>query len=193
MIRISAGSLKGKKLAPCPFSQVRPTLGQAKEAFFDIIGPEIQGMVFVDVYAGTGNMGIEALSRGAEKAVFVERDRQVSGMIRSNLESLKLTKQARLMTGDAMNVIPKLHHNSFLCDILYMDPPYLQDQITELLAICHTHPVVKEDGLIVLEHMTKKKIDTELLAFPVYKEKSYGNTTLTFFRIEDKPENTSSL
>src|SRR5579872_3197204 len=118
-MRVIAGEFRSRKLATLPGMATRPTPDRLRESLFNILAPRIEGATFMDVYAGTGAVGIEALSRGAGRAIFIERNRAAVEVIRENLSSLGLDNRSEVFTGKSILVLDRL-----AADIVFLDPPY---------------------------------------------------------------------
>ena len=127
-MRVVGGSDRGRRLRAPRGRRTRPTADRMRVALFDILGPAVAGMRVLDLFAGTGAVGIEALSRGATRAVFVERDRDALRALRANLATLRLGReQARVVAGDAVAVLPVLEASEAPFDLIFLDPPYAGD------------------------------------------------------------------
>src|ERR1051326_6434930 len=122
-MRIIAGEFRSRKLQSMPGTDVRPTPDRVRESLFNIIAREVEGAVFVDAYAGTGAVGIEALSRGARHVIFIEKDRSAVNLIRSNLEALKTGARAKVIHGTA-----GLYLGPVEADMVFIDPPYPKER-----------------------------------------------------------------
>jgi 16S rRNA (guanine966-N2)-methyltransferase len=118
-MRVIAGKYRSRVLKPFPGLTVRPTPDRLRETLFNILAPDIEGRTFVDAFAGTGAVGIEALSRGARRAIFIERDPEVLGCLRENLSSLKIGSEAMVVLGSALRLL-----KDYPADFLFLDPPY---------------------------------------------------------------------
>src|SRR5271168_4012926 len=147
-MRVIAGEFRSRVLKSLPGLDVRPTPDRMREALFSILAPRISGAVFVDLYAGTGAVGIEALSRGAERAILVENNQDALDVIRFNLKSLGLEGRGRVWQGEASGVISKIG----AVDIAFLDPPYAQEVEYEkaMLALADDPP-----GLGVAQHSSR--------------------------------------
>src|SRR5437868_5317451 len=122
-MRVIGGEFRSRRLKSVPGPEIRPTPDRLRETLFDILAPRIEGVVFVDAYAGTGAVGIEALSRGAARAIFVEKSRHAVEIIRENLESLGLRDRARVAHGSVQVMLPE-----YPGDIVFVDPPYERER-----------------------------------------------------------------
>jgi 16S rRNA (guanine966-N2)-methyltransferase len=174
-VRVVAGSLKGRALATPPGLSTRPTAGRAREAMFSILG-DVSGLSVLDLYAGSGALGIEALSRGAARAVFIESDRKAAACLLDNIERLKLGGRARLLSGRAESASRVLEAERF--ELVFCDPPWaVLDAAIEVLAGL----VVRfaETARVVLEHpATRVPAVRGLVAVDARR---WGDTGATFF------------
>ncbi len=175
-MRIIAGSRKGARIF-APKSETRPTGDRVREAAFNLIGP-VEDMAVLDLFAGSGAMGLEALSRGAKKAVFVESDREAQKAIERNLEKLDL-KDARIVKSDARRALATEAASSRRYDLVLVDPPYrMFDSLQPTLA-AYLPALLAEDGLVVLE--TNKRTQPELPPLAERTSRAYGSARLTLF------------
>ncbi len=174
-MRIISGTYKGKRLTENKFEHIRPTADMVKQALFTKLQFEISGAKVLDLFCGTGSLGIEAVSRGAEKVVFVD----------SNLDSVRLTKKN--LTGLVGNV--KVYQSDavkFLkgCkekfDLVLIDPPYRKGVYHEVLESLHKCGALEHDGIIVCECLKDEKINSE--CFEIYDEKRYGSKKLVYLK-----------
>jgi len=175
-MRVIAGSRKGHKLAAPRGLDTRPTSDRVRENVFNLVGPVVDARV-LDLFAGSGAMGIEALSRGAASAVFVERDADAVRTIERNLDRLRLTG-ARVVRGDVLQAIAQEATAGAKYDLVLVDPPYgMLTEIQPRLAR-HLPPLVAADGLVVVE--TDARTEPKL-PLPVRTSRKYGQTRVTLF------------
>jgi 16S rRNA (guanine966-N2)-methyltransferase len=175
-MRVIAGSRKGHTIAAPRGLDTRPTSDRVRENVFNLVGP-LEGATVLDLYAGSGALGIEALSRGAVRAVFVERDPAAARTIERNLDRLRLTG-SRVVHADAVTTLAQEGAAGRKYDLVLVDPPYgmfpdLQPQLARYLP-----PVVAEDGLLVVE--TDARVEPEL-PLPVRTSRRYGSVRVTLF------------
>ena len=170
-VRIVAGSRKGHTIHAPKGLATRPTSDRVREAAFNLIGP-VDGASVLDLYAGSGAMGLEALSRGAARAVFVESDRDACRVIERNLEKLRLTG-ARVVCGDALTFLASESHTY---DLVLVDPPY--ELIDHERLACYLPGVLADDGLLVLE--TAAKVEPAL-PLALRTSRRYGSARLTLY------------
>lgn len=176
-MRIIAGNLRGLKLSSPDGEETRPTLDRVKEAVFSILMPYVYDSVVLDMFAGSGALGIEALSRGAKKAVFAEKRRDAANCIKNNIDSAKLAEKSEVFFGDVFNYLNKCN----ICfDIVFIDPPYNSDlyyRATDFIS-----DYLSEDGLVVMEWdctLGKPDFSDKL---QVVKEKKYGRIGITILK-----------
>jgi 16S rRNA (guanine966-N2)-methyltransferase len=185
-VRVIAGRLGGRRLrAPKGKATTRPTSDRVKEALFSMLG-DLDGAVALDLFAGTGALGIEAISRGANRAVFVERDRAAATAIRTNLASLGLDRsRAELRVGDVGGALRAAREAGETYDLVFVDPPYdhareWADRLAELL------PAVLAPGARVVLESDRRA--PAALPLAVARQKHYGDTTITIHVTEDHDE-----
>jgi 16S rRNA (guanine966-N2)-methyltransferase len=175
-VRVIAGSRKGHTLAAPRGLETRPTSDRVRENIFNLVGP-VEGARVLDLFAGSGALGIEALSRGAASAVFVERDPEAVRTIERNLDRLRLTG-ARVVRGDVLRTVAQEATAGAKYDLVLVDPPYgMLTQLQPRLAR-HLPPLLAADGLVVVETDTRTEPE---LALAVRTTRKYGQTRVTLF------------
>ena len=176
-MRVITGAARGRRLKTLEGNDVRPTTDRVKEAVFSIIQFEVQAAKVLDLFAGSGQMGIEALSRGAKLAVFVDQSRQSLEVVRENLKSTGLTAGSRVVTMD---------YKSFLVgckdrfDIAFLDPPYHQGLLKEALSLVAA--CMEPGGVILCEHQKGEELPETVVDFKLQKQYNYGKITVTAYR-----------
>ena len=175
-MRVIGGMHKGRKIKSLKGKNTRPTADIVREALFDILGGKIAGSRFLDLFAGTGAVGIEALSRGSESAIFVEKSLEACLIIKQNLENLALTEKSRIIRDDAESALKNLLKQGEEFDIIFMDPPYSKNKIEPILSILRDFEPLK--SIIVIQHAEDELFNTD--GFLCYKRKKYGKSMLTF-------------
>lgn len=161
---------------------MRPTSDRVKEAFFNILGGRVPGCHFLDLFAGTGNIGIEALSRGAAAAVFVEKDARNIRVIKENLAATGLEAQARLIRLDVADALPLLGKEGRRFDVVFLDPPYLKDYEAGTLGGIAGHGLLRPGGWAVVESSKRDDLPREVGNLKMFRQEKYGDTLLTFYR-----------
>ena len=190
MMRIIAGTKRGRSIFSIPRDKfVKPISGRIRQSLFDILRPYVTGAIFLDLYAGTGAVGLEALSRGASKAVFVERDGLCMKTIEKNIAHLEFSEQAKALKADVLTGVKWLEHFSDYkgYDIVFMGPPYRTEENLPLFYSMETLKLIAEAGittptaLIVVQHHRKEEVSAPPGLEHVRREK-YGDTDVDFFR-----------
>ena len=178
-MRVIAGSAKGIRLAPVPGEATRPITDRVKEALFDILGPFIVGARVLDLFAGTGSVGIEALSRGARQAVFVEQSRRALATIRRNLSATHLAGRAQLVAADVFAYLSEPPVEPF--DLIYIAPPQYKGLWVRTLEAIDRPGYLVRDGLAVVQIFPKEDEPVALHYLRRTDERRYGSTLLVFF------------
>jgi 16S rRNA (guanine966-N2)-methyltransferase len=179
-VRIISGSAKGCRLQVPRGFKVRPTADRAKEGLFSIIGDRVPDGRFLDLYAGSGAIGIEALSRGAAEAVFVEKRPPVAGIIRRNLVRAKLADRASVIVTDVGDALEKLKKRGEFFDIIFADPPYMLKNGLEILQGIANKDVLDTNGLVIWEHASAVSVPAKVANMLCNKEIHYGDTAFAF-------------
>ena len=167
-VRICAGKFGSRRIS-CP-KGIRPTSDRVKEALFSALGIDFSGLKVLDLFAGSGALGIEAISRGAASCDFVDDSRSSVACIRKNLDSLGISEMCRIMESDAGSFVKKCSQKF---DLIFMDPPYNKG-LASLIAP-ELYGLIEQGGILAIEHSPREAIDIE-----VWKEKRYGDTMITF-------------
>ena len=185
-LRVIAGSAGGTILA-CPRTgDVRPTMDQVRGAIFSSLAESVPGTRVLDLFAGAGSLGIEALSRGAQAATFVERDRRTLEYVRGNLEKTRLTAAAELICLDVFGALARpLAARRF--DLVFADPPYTtgdqpQDFACQLITNEHLPVILSPGGLFVLEKSPRQPLPAEMNGWEPVRQKRYGTTEVVFLK-----------
>lgn len=184
-MRVIAGRARGMKLKIPRGQWVRPTADRVKEALFSILGSRVDGARVLDLFAGSGALGIEALSRGAELAVFVDIHRHCLATIRENLQRARLEDQAILVAGDVRRVLPRLAAEGHRFDVIFMDPPYGQGLAAAVLELVDRTGLLAPGGLVVVETGSREEIPTDLENVGAVRTRIYGDTQLIFLEGKD--------
>jgi len=178
-VKIIAGEFRGRNIKCSEGSDVRPTSSMAREAIFNILQQSGNYRRVLDLYAGSGALGIEALSRGAETAVLVEKSAGPAAVIRDNLTMLKISDRARLHHGDALDFL-KTCGQSF--DLILADPPYPDLCLPNILAAVDEGRTLNEKGMLVIQHSLKEISAESSGRLKRWKNKRYGKTQVSFYR-----------
>lgn len=172
-MRVITGKLRGSKLLEPVGMNIRPTTDKIKESIFNIIQFDIEGRTVLDLFAGTGQLGIEALSRGASSAVFVDKSRDAVELIRKNLKRCEMS--AEVVQGDSLNYISR--GEKF--DLIFLDPPYETDLIDKALKEIIKFDILSDGGIIICENMKDEMVSALSSPYFVGRVYKYGKTKLT--------------
>jgi 16S rRNA (guanine(966)-N(2))-methyltransferase RsmD len=176
-MRVITGSARGMTLRTLEGDNVRPTTDKVKEAVFSAIQFEIEGRRILDLFAGSGQLGIEALSRGAKNAVFVDADKNAVKIVKENLAKTKLDSLATVAQTDS---IAFLTMTDKIFDIAFVDPPYETGLLQKAMAKIDEH--IAEGGVVICEHPFKEELDDEIGGLKKYREYKYSKTAVTVYR-----------
>lgn len=180
MTRVIAGQYGGRKLATPEGMNTRPTTDRCKEALFGMLQFDLDGVSFLDLFAGSGQIGIEALSRGAAFSVFVEQGREALACIRRNLTSLGLTPQTEVIPMSVERALARLSYSGRKFDFIFLDPPYQKGLEAITLGQIADADVLSENGTVIAESSSKTDVRSDQLE--CFKIKTYKTTRFTFFR-----------
>lgn len=188
-MRISGGIAKGRRTATKGLlsktsdgEQLRPTSSKVREALFDIIRNEIDGASFVDLYAGTGTVGFEALSRGASRAIFVEPNDLRAITIKKNADEFGFREKAQVVKSRAHEFLEKSSSKKESFDIFFVDPPYHSEEIKKVLPMIGEKGLLNKSGVVIVEHFFKREMPETAGELKIDRSYRYGDTLLTFYR-----------
>ena len=181
-MRVISGNLRGTKLYSLEGLDTRPTLDRVKESLFNIINFDVKDSTFLDLFAGSGAIGIEAASRGAKKVVMCEKSKEAVKIINKNLEKTRLQNEVELFNMDFEKCIIDKLTEKF--DIIYLDPPYKTDYIYRALELILKKELVKESTIIILETDIEQIVENQLekLSLTEFNSKKYGRASLLFYK-----------
>lgn len=179
-MRVIAGTAKGTRLKAPSGLSVRPTADRVKEALFSIIGSRLIGSLFLDLYAGSGAIGIEALSRGARSCIFVDNKKRNHTLIKENLTKTKLDGKARLIMLDVKKALTILSREKIKADLVYLDPPYGSPDLASVVKRVFELNIIVDDGLVIAEHAHSDNNWVDSIA--KNRQRVYGDTCLTIFQ-----------
>lgn len=182
-MRVISGELRGRKLEKLEGMSIRPTSDRVKESLFNMLGARVFDSSFLDLFAGTGGIGIEAYSRGAAEVVFIDADAKSVQVLRGNLQKLDIIDKVEVYNTDYINAINKLAADQRSFGIIFMDPPYLKDYEKNALVLVSEKDLLKKDGIIIVEHETSDKMPENAGKLSIVRQKKYGNTMLTFYSL----------
>jgi len=187
-VRIIAGKYRGRNLKSPPSLQVRPTSDRLRETLFNVIAPRIEGARFLDLCAGSGAVGIEALSRGASNATFVDKSRRMCALVEANLDLCRVPEeQTEVVQAEAADYLSRsLKQKAAPWDIVFFDPPYATDYLSviELFGENNNGTLLAEDGLLVVEHHHKNSLPDAVGSIIRSRILKQGDSALSFFSMK---------
>jgi 16S rRNA (guanine(966)-N(2))-methyltransferase RsmD len=188
-VRISGGSLKGRKLASKRFfstggndDELRPTSAKVREALFDILRNGIKNSVFLDLYAGTGAVGLEALSRGARQVILVEKSPVRTKAVKDYLKAISGEEQVKIHRQRVEYFLKRASAAGATFDIIFADPPYTPDAAEKVLTLLKDTNVVEDEGCVIIEHSSKSVYTENAGRLTFVKNYRYGDTMLSVYR-----------
>ena len=185
-MRVVAGEAKGRRLKAPSGDRIRPTADRVKESLFEVIGERVRDARVLDLFAGTGNLGIEALSRGARSALFVDADRSAVRLIVQNLNRTRLEERAETWKSDARSALERLKKSGSRFDIVLLDPPYEYDSLESILSQLYRYRLLSPGGLLVIEHDRRTDLPQRTGSVQLCDRRRFGDTMISFY--QQKPE-----
>jgi 16S rRNA (guanine(966)-N(2))-methyltransferase RsmD len=181
-VRIVAGVLKGRRLVTPRGATTRPTADQVRIALMDTLAPRLPGARVLDLFAGAGGVGLEALSRGAASATFVEQDARAVAALRDNVAALGVGAVAHVRRGDVLREIPALYRAGERFDIVFLDPPYEAGLVDATLQALGGGGLLLAEAWVIAQHFTKRPPAETIGVLAAFRTRRFGETTLTFYR-----------
>lgn len=182
-MRVIAGDARGQRLKAPKGSSVRPTADRVKESLFNILRSELAGARVLDLFAGTGSLAIEALSRGATEALLVDSSAISAKLIRDNLRRLGLTRSARVIMAPVRRALNSIASQGRPFDIIFLDPPYGEELLPQTIEIIAREKLLGPSGVIVAEHSTRDALQERYGPLERVDQRRYGDTRLSFYRV----------
>lgn len=182
-MRIVGGIYKSRHIKVPKGVDVRPTSDRTKEALFSILGGFIKDKCALDLFSGSGNLGLEAISRGAKEVTFVDKSPRCVRAIRENIRLLGIIEDRyNVILKDALSFIKETHLSGIRYDLVLLDPPYYHALVKKTLNLLDNHIIITSSGLIVAEHYKKDQLPNTLRNIVLYRQCKYGQTILSFFK-----------
>lgn len=181
-LRVISGEAKGRRLKTPGGDDIRPTSDRTKETLFQIIGHEVLDARVLDLFAGTGNLGIEALSRGARQVLFVDAAKGAVAIIRENLSLVNFDHRAEVWQEDIFSALTRLKRIGKRFDLVFSDPPYSRQLAERPLHLLAHGGLVDENGLVIVEHHRRDQLPHHVATLRMSDERRFGDTVVTFFR-----------
>ena len=180
-MRVISGTIKGRRLQTVSGCAVRPTSDRVKESMFNILADRCRDAKVLDLYAGSGALGIEAISRGAGSVVFIDSSKHALTVLRQNLKHCNIEKQARVIRHNIERNLNCLEESGLSFDMIFMDPPYRRNLVAKTLRHLMRCDVLANHGIIIAEHEPRCPIDLSGICLTLIDTRRYGSTQLSFF------------
>ena len=184
-MRIIAGDFKGRRLYTPKDNRIRPTTDKVKESIFSMIAPYLEDAIVVDLFSGTGNLGLEALSRGAKRCYFGDKSRESMELTKQNVRYCRQEENSVTILGEFEYVLKKIPEKA---DIIFLDPPYKKGLIGSCFEMISDLSLLSDEGIIVAEHGEKEPLADELFGLIKIKEKIYGTIAISIYGLDLEEE-----
>lgn len=185
-MRIISGDKRGIHLQAVPGTNTRPTTDKVKEAIFNMIGPYFTGGNGLDLFAGSGNLGLEALSRGLDHMIFVDKDRKAFQTIQANIQKCSYEDHSELYRNDAERALKAVAKRELQFECIFLDPPYKNKQLELYLAFIDEHQLLSATGVVMCEHDANTKVPESAGALVLVKHELYGTTGISIYKREEE-------
>ncbi|WP_040211662.1 16S rRNA (guanine(966)-N(2))-methyltransferase RsmD [Clostridium polynesiense] len=185
-MRIISGKAKGRKLFSPPTSETRPTLDRVKESMFSIIQGYIPEAIVLDMFSGTGSLGLEAASRGAKECHLIDKSSTTYPYLKQNIDHLKFNDFCFSYNTDAYSALKKFSNMNKVFDVIFIDPPYLKNMIPEAIQFIYKNQLLDKDGIIVTKIDSSEDIYEGINELMLSNKRKYGNTTVCFYKYEEE-------
>ena len=179
-MQVITGKFRGRKLKGVPTEKTRPTLGRVKESIFDIINEYISGKTVLDLFAGSGALGIECISRGAQSCVFVDNQKESLAIIKQNLKND--LSQAKLIKADYTDALYMISKTNIKFDLVLLDPPFDSDYLDNCLYLLHKNNLLNNNAIIMCEMSSKKELQNYPQKYIIIKNKNYGTISVSILK-----------
>lgn len=184
-MRVIGGAARGRRLKVPKGRDVRPTAARVKEALFNILAHDLSGVKVLDLYAGTGNLSIEALSRGAAEAILVDSSAESGKAIRENLRRLDLVTRTKVWLAPVTRAARLLGNRGETFDLIFLDPPYGQRLVEKTLRIIAEGGLLRPSGILIAEHGVRDAVEQSYGSLTLHDQRRYGDTLLSFFKMKE--------
>ncbi|MBU2599914.1 16S rRNA (guanine(966)-N(2))-methyltransferase RsmD [bacterium] len=184
MLRVISGIARGSKLKNVNLSSTRPIQDRVKESLFNILKDNLEDSLFLDLFAGTGSVGVEALSQGCQKAIFVENNYQAIEVIKFNLKKTNFILKSQVIDQDVFKAIKMLHQQKQVFDFIFVGPPQFKDLLSKTLLSLKEYPLYIPSTTIIIGQAHPKEELKEIPSFRLQEKRRYGNTVLLFYKVD---------
>ncbi|HHY74504.1 MAG TPA: 16S rRNA (guanine(966)-N(2))-methyltransferase RsmD [Bacillus bacterium] len=189
-MRVIAGKCKGRPLKAVPGMETRPTTDKIKESIFNIIGPYFDGGIGLDLFGGSGGLGIEALSRGLDKVIFVDRNRKAVEIIKQNIEFCSFREQSEVFCNDATRALSAIKKRDLKFSYIFLDPPYKVKELENIISVIAEANLLTADGIVIAEHGADIALSIAIGTLQLVRREIYGSTTaVSIFKRNENTEN----
>ncbi|KUG03088.1 16s rrna (guanine(966)-n(2))-methyltransferase ssu rrna m(2)g966 [hydrocarbon metagenome] len=187
-MRVISGTAKGKRLKAPPGMTTRPVTDMVKEALFNVLGFDVGGSRFLDLFAGSGSIGVEALSRGADMVVFIDRDARATGIIKSNLENCGFDRNLyEVHRNDVFKAVDILQKRRVEFDLIYIDPPFTDEEIfAKIMHRMDKKGIMKSQCKIIIRTRRKMSLPEDLKNLKKFRVNDYGESTLHYYNMNEE-------
>ena len=183
-MRVVSGNYKGRQLKAVPGVTTRPTTDKVKEAIFNMVGPYFDGGMALDLFAGSGGLGIEALSRGMDHCIFVDREAKAIQTIHKNLDTCQAEGASEVYRNDAERALKAIVKRELSFRLIFLDPPYKQQRLKALIELISEKNLLQSNGFIVTEHGSEIQLSEEISQFIQVKHETYGMSSITIYGLK---------
>lgn len=184
-MRVISGTCKGRPLKAVPGVTTRPTSDKVKESIFNIIGPFFSGGQGLDLYAGSGGLGIEALSRGIENMIFVDQSAKAIEIVQANLKNCRFEQNAEVYRNDAKRALKAVLKRNIIFEVIFLDPPYTKQQLQEEIAFIAKNELLSFQGVIVAEHGASVTLQQSIEKLTCVRQEKYGDTGISIYKFNN--------
>lgn len=181
-MRIISGTMRGRNIKTPTGETTRPTADRVKESVFNIISKRLYNSVVLDMFSGSGNIGIEAISRGSSQCVFIEKDPSSYKILMENIESLGIKDKTMLFNGDSFLTLGLLNKKGMKFDLIFLDPPYFKNLIPKAVESINKYGLLNEGGIIISEYDSTESIDEKIGNLGIYRSEKYGRIKISFWK-----------
>ena len=182
-MKVISGSLKGRNIEGYNIDGTRPTMDRVKESLFGMIQDYIKDSTVLDLFAGSGQLGIEAISNGAKQCYFIDNNKEVIKVLNNNISNLKIKDKSKIILSDWKKFLNESSNNIIKFDLIFVDPPYAYDVYEKILDKVSSLNLLNKNGLIILEHNNLKFKD-KYNNLSLFKQKKYGNKSVNIYKID---------
>lgn len=187
-MRVTGGKFRGIPIKAPGGKRTRPTSDKVREALFSTLGDRVSGARVLDLFSGSGALAIEALSRGADSAVLIEKDSAAIAVVRQNLEKTGLKKKAKVLRADFRSALAKLSRDGERFEIIFIDPPYEGNMLEESFSALEKQCVTTDESIVVVEHFAKTAPPESISGIPLDRTRAYGQTSLSYYLHGESPD-----